>query len=333
MNELRAEAEQLLGDLPFESCDQYEAIQITSSQKDNANPTFEDKTFNEAGLRAFIDDSLLHPDTITLKLVRMHYHPRGGFKSSLSIFQHVWHSFGLDPYMIYMFHHNVPGFHQLSASPSSPLQQFYVNYKGHWLLWTYDPLNVSTNAILLSHRSPGGRASYPGFHARLKRYRTLVGHSLFLALATTLNQIVYVDSFLREQSNRVNEMEKHTGFSHFHIHKPRPQMEDAGAELARLSDLSRSAGSVLVGLADMIEHLHCSSTVVEAILNSSLIGDAQRVDIMTGSERDMKSIASVLGPQLKETFRHVEYIRERAKNHLTVVWFPPIHWINQLNSS
>ena len=104
MNELRAEVEQLLQDLPFESYSQYEAIQITSSQTDNTHLTFEDKVFNEAELRAFIDCSPSHPDIITLKLVRMHYDPHYGIRSSFSLFRHVWHSFGLDPYMIYMFH-------------------------------------------------------------------------------------------------------------------------------------------------------------------------------------------------------------------------------------
>ena len=131
--------------------------------------------------------------------------------------------------------------------------------------------------------------------------------------------IAYVDRFLREQLNRVNSMERHTGFSHFHIHKPRPKLKDAGPELDQLMDLSRSASSVLSGLMDIMQHIHCSNILVETILNSSLIGNAQRVGIMASSEREMKNIASVLGPQLKERIGYVEFIRERARNHLTVV--------------
>ncbi|KAH0543961.1 hypothetical protein FGG08_001728 [Glutinoglossum americanum] len=320
MNELRAEAERLLQSLSFEPKNQYEAFQIISSQTNNADTIFEDKTSNEAELQAFIDCLPSHSDTITLKLVRMHYHPIKGIKFSLSLFQRVWHSFRLDPYMICMFCGNVPGFHQLPASTSSPLQQFYLHQPEYWLLWSYDPSTLSTNAVFLSYPSPNGNASYPAIRARLERHKAFVGHPLFLALATTLYAIPYVDSFLREQQRRVLDIERYTGFSHYYIDRPRLQVKDAGEELDRLSDLSRSASSILVGLADMVQHIHVSDAMANAVLNSSLIEDAQSVGVVVSSEREMKNIMSILGPQLKETHVAVEYLKERARNQLAVTF-------------
>ena len=59
--------------------------------------------------------------------------------------------------------------------------------------------------------------------------------------------------------------------------------------------------------------------MVGAVSNSSLVGGMQRADVVVRSETEMKNIASVLGPQLMERFGYVEYVRERARNQLTVV--------------
>jgi len=320
MDVLRAEAEQLLQDLPYESAEEYEAIHIKSSRTDHANVTFEDRTLSDLELRGFIDDSPSSPDIISTKIVRMHYHSDLEIKSLSSVFQNIWRSFHLDPYMIYMFNRNVPGFFQFcSTSPGHPLLNFYVNCQAYWLLWSYDPSNLSTNAILLSRRSPGGLAAYPQLHARLRLFSGLAGHPLFLASVALLDRIAYIDIFLREQHRRVGLVEKHTGFSHFHINSPRPHIEHTEAELNELSNLSRSASSVLVGLADMAQHLQNSTAIVEAILSSSLIGGTQGVDLMIKKETEMKDIASVLRPQLKQRFGYVSYIKERAQNQLTVV--------------
>lgn len=328
MDILRAEAEQLLQDLPSESTDnQYEIVHIKSSCTDYANTTCEDRTLSGVELRTFIEYSPSDSDIISTKIVRMHYHSGLGIKSLSSIFRHVWHSFHLDPYMIYMFHRNVPGFSQLStASTGNPLLNFYINSQSHWLFWTYDTSTLSTNAILLSRISPGGRAAYPLIHAQLTRYCALAGHPLFLALATALEKIDYVDIFLREQRKRIGHTERCTGFSHFQINKPRPHVADAEAELAQLSNLSRLASSVLVGLADMVQHLQSSTTSVDAILSSSLIEGTPRVDVMVRREAEMKNIASVLRPQLKQRFGYVGYIKERAGNQLTVVTFLQAFW-------
>jgi hypothetical protein len=320
MDVLRAEAEQLLQDLPYESADEYEAIHIKSSRTDYANVSFEDKSLSDLELRGFIDDTPSNPDIISTKIVRMHYHPDLGIKSPSSVFQNLWRSFHLDPYMVYMFHRNVPGFFQFcSISPGHPLLNFYVNCQAHWLLWTYDPSNLSTNAILLSRRSPGGPAAYPQLHARLRHFSSLAGHPLFLASVALVEKIAYIDIFLKEQHKRIGLAEKHTGFSHFHINSPRPHIEHTEAELNELSNLSRSASSVLVGLADMAQHFQSSTAIVEAILSSSLIGGTQGVDLMMRKETEIKDIASVLSPQLKQRFGYVSYIKERAQNQVTVV--------------
>jgi hypothetical protein len=334
MDVLRAEAERFLKDLLFESADnQYEAIHIKSSRTDYADVISEDSTLSDVELEAFVEDSPSNSDSISTKIVRMHYHTDLGVKS-LSLFRNVWRSFHLDPYMIYMFHRNVPGFFQLSSSsPGSPLLNFYVNCQAYWLLWSYDPSTLSTKAILLSRSSPGGPAAYPHIHARLKRYSGLASHPLFLAVVAVLERTAYVDIFLREQHRRIGRAEKHTGFSHYHINQPRPHVENAEAELDNLSNLSRSASSVLVGLADMVQHLRTSTTLVEAILSSNLIEGMHGVDLVARRETEIKNIANLLSPQLKQRFGYVSFIKERAQNQVTVVGFTQIHWRNWLNSS
>jgi len=321
MDILRADGEQLLQDLPVGSADsKYETIHIKSSRTDYANTVFEDRTLDDAELRTFIDYSPSRSAMVSTKIVHLHYNPEFGIKSLSSMFRHIWHSFHLDPYMIHMFHCNIPGFFQLSpASSDNPLPNFYINRQAHCLFWTYDPSTLSTNAILLTRNSPGGRAAYPPLHAKLKRYTTLVGHPLFLALVTVLEAIDFTDTFIKAQHQHIGRTENHTGFSHFYINRPRPLVEDAETELNQLSNLSQMASSVVVGLADIAQHLQLSNTIIETIMNSSLAGGTQGINVMMKRDAEIKTIASVIGPQLQQRFGYLDYIKGRAENQLTVV--------------
>jgi hypothetical protein len=330
MDVLRAEAVQLLQKLPFEANDQYEVIHIKSSQTDYANVVLEERTLNDVELQAFMADSPSQSDIISTKMVRMHYHPDGGITSNSSSFRSLWHAFHLDPYMIYMFHRNVPGFFQLpSTSPGDPVLRFYVNCQAHWLFWSYHPSIFSTKVVVLSRRSPGGPSAYPHLHARLKDYSVLAGHPLFPAVATAVERLSYVDVFLRQQHKRIGIAEMHTGFSHFHIHMPRRHVQDSEAELDNLSNLSRSASSVLVGLADMQQHLQCSTTLIDAMLNSNFAGAGRMPgnDLMARRETEIKEIANILSPQIKQRYGYVTYIKERAQNQVSVVSFPMIRYV------
>jgi hypothetical protein len=331
MDVLRADAVRLLQKLPFESTDQYEVIDIKSSPTEYTNAIFEERTVSDVELQAFINDSPSESDCISTKMVRMHYHPDRGIRSHSSVFQSLWQSFRLDPYMIYMFLRNVPGFFQLpSTSPDNPVLRFYVNCQAHWLLWSYDPSTFSTKAILLSRASPGGPSAYPHLHARLKDYAVLAGHPLYPAVATAVERISYVDVFLRQQHIRVGHAERYTGFSHFHINMPRRHVEDSEAELDNLSNLSRSASSVLVGLADMVQHLQCATTVVDVMLNSNLVEGMHGGDWIARRETEIKDIAKILNPQLEQRYGYVNYIKERAQNQVSVVSLSKVCWNNQL---
>jgi hypothetical protein len=298
MDILRAEAEELLDAVELSET-QYETIQITTAN------TFERRTLNHRDVQAFID----LPSNTSTKIVRMQYHSEIGIKSLPQLFGHIWRSFELDPYMIHMFHRNVPGFFQLADKLN-----FYVNCQAYWLFWCYNASNSSTNAIILSRLSRGGRAAYPRLCARLERYRSLAIHPLFFALVAAQDRIAYMDGFLKEQHQHVGRTEEYTGFSHFHMNKRRVDPE---TELDQLSNRSRLASSVLVGLADMMQHFEISSAIVDALcngINTNTFG----ADVMQ-KEAEIKSIATMLRPQLKQRRGYLSYIKERAQNQVTVV--------------
>lgn len=327
MDAFRAEAEQQLQDLLFVSANnQYNVTHISSSLIDHKDTKFEDKVLNDADLRSFIDCSTPMSDIVSTKFVHMYYHPDRGVTAAPSIFRHLWHSFHLDPYMVHMFSRNVPGFFQLpfASPPDDRLLNFYINCSAHWILWTYDTEESSTNALLLSRDSPGGPAAYPMVHTHLERYSSLSGHPLFLALVFALERIAYVDRFLKEQHKRIGRVEKYTGFSHFHIDKPLHPIRDAEEELAQLSELSRLASSVLSGLADMMQHLQSSETMLNAILSFSLPTSMSGIDGIVTRDTEIKHIAKLLDPQLKQRSGYLNYIKQRAENQLTVVCTTPI---------
>ncbi|KAI9692916.1 MAG: hypothetical protein M1822_004911 [Bathelium mastoideum] len=322
MDFLRAEAESLLDDLPPRAnADRYEVIHIKSSRAGHAPTILEDKVLNSVELQAFLEPPPAASDGISTKLVRIQYRSDLGIKSTAPMLREIWRSFRLDPYMIYMFHRNVPGYFQLpSTSSNETLLNFYINSQAYWMLWSYESATLSTNALLISRISPGGRATYPFVHARIQRYSNLAGHPLFLAVATAIERTTYIDKFLREQHRRIGRTEQHTGFSHFYIDTPQHHTENAEETLARLSDQSRSASSVLVGLADMMQHLQLSTSVVDAFLSYSLTGNMQGIDSIVRQDAAIKSIGSVLRPQVKERFGYVNYVKDRAQNQLTVLF-------------
>ena len=320
MDVLRAEAESLLDDLPpATDADRYEVIRITSSRVDHAQKIFEDKILNSAELQTFIEPPPSSSDGISTKLVRIHYRSDVGIKSTAPMLRKIWHAFRLDQYMVYMFHRNVPGYFQLPSSSNETLLNFYINCQAYWMLWSYDSATLSTNAVLISRISPGGRATYPFVHDHIERYSSLAGHPLFLAVTTAIERAAYIDKFLRAQHKRIGRTEQYTGFSHFYIDSPQHHTEIAEETLAQWSNQSRSASSVLVGLADMMQHLQLLTTVVDAFLNFSLSGTMQGIDLIMQRDVAVKSVGSVLRPQVKERFGYVSYIKDRAQNQLTVV--------------
>lgn len=332
MDTFKSDAEQQLQDLAFvPSKNQYDICHITSSLIIDSNTKFEDKQLNDVELRSFIDHSTTaKSDSTSTKIVHMYYHQDRGVTSGAAVFRHIWHSFNLDPYMIYMANWNVPGFFQLPSTTSAAGDDrfliFHVNCQAHFMMWTYDIEDFSTNGVLLSRDSPGGPAAYPMVHSHLKRYSGLSGHPLYLALVFALERIAYIDRFLKDQHKRIGRAEKHTGFSHFHIDKPPSPIRDAETELIQLSDLSRLSSSVLVGLADMIQHLQSSEAMLDAILRFELTTSISGVEGIVRRDIELKHIAKLLHPQLKQRFNYVNYIKQRAENQLTVVrtQIPPL---------
>lgn len=327
MDAFKADAEQHFEDLVFKepAHGQYHVLNITSSLTNNKDSKLEDKTFNEVELRNFIDrPTTANSDSATTRIVHLYYHQDRGVTSTASAFRHTWQSFNLDPYMMYMAHWNVPGFFQLPFKDSPAADQdrflkFHTNCQAHFMMWTYDTKTLSTNGVLLSRDSPGGPAAYPTVHSHLKRYSGLSGHPLFLALAFALERIAYIDRFLKIQHKRIGRAEKYTGFSHFHIDKPLSPILDAEAELIQLSNHSRLASSVLVGLADMMQHLQSSEATLNAILSFELTPSLAGIDGVARRDIEIKHIAKLLDPQLKQRFNYVNYLKQRAENQLTVV--------------
>lgn len=321
MDSLGAEAEEKILDIIFEpAAIRHDVVRIETPRFEQANTSFEQKSLNDAELRAFIDDSTSRSDMIATKIVRIYYHPEAGITSHLSLFRRLWDSFRLDPYMIYMFRHNVPGFFQLPSTTSKePLLKFYMNCQAYWFIWTYDTSTLSTNAVLISRRSAGGRDSWAPLQSRLKRHLALAGHPLYLAIVPALERVAFLDRFCTIQHKRIGGIEKETGFSHFHLDKPAPEMKGAEAQLAQLAEMSRLASSVLVGLADMTQHLESSTNVVDEALSFGSVTGSHHDPVMLAKGAEIKKIATVLHPQLKQRFGRISYLKERGENQLTVV--------------
>jgi hypothetical protein len=87
--------------------------------------------------------------------------------------------------------------------------------------------------------------------------------------------------------------------------------------------MSRLASGTLVGIADMTGHLQTAQVVLDYIINDKVQWKREVYqNTKSQIERCEKSIIEVsvfLRSQLDSTFRYMEYIKERARNQLTVV--------------
>ena len=317
--------------MEFEPLDQpFEVVQITNQRLTEVDDdlVLENKRLSATELNRFATETGSSADTDispSLKLVRFPYVVGQKILARWEVFQHVFRSFMLEPLMLRIALRNCASFYELGQCVSSnghKVLRYFLNRRSFIILWSYNTGTAATRAIILTRTSEGSRRAYSNFHAKLEIYRNLVYHPTFLPFIAVMEALIYVDEFLKEEVKELRNAEKETGFSHFYRHLPRPDYT-AEQELLVFSDMSRLASGTLVGIADMTGHLQTAQVVLDYIINDKVQWKREVYqNTKSQIERCEKSIIEVsvfLRSQLDSTFRYMEYIKERARNQLTVV--------------
>ena len=189
-------------------------------------------------------------------------------------------------------------------------------------MWSYDPASMATRAILLTRTSKNADKNSSTLMSKMEHYKTLAGHPLFLAFVGYVDTAFFIDRLLLGQLDAVRIVEERTGFSYFKQHKPLVTFTTE-EELADVSEMTKTVSSILVAMADVRQHIQYCQAALKAF---TIDGQTWRAAIPKSSDsyiemtsKDIYLASIALQPQLESTAQSTDYVRERARNQLTVV--------------
>ena len=181
---------------------------------------------------------------------------------------------------------------------------------------------MSTKAIIITRTSSSNDKAFSSLVPRLDHYKKSANHPLFLAFVAAVDAIYYVDRCFQRQVDGIRHVEEQTGFSPFHLGKPLNH-HTTEEELLELSEMSRTASSILVSVADMTQHLQCVRVVLEALTQKqttwkSAIPEETKA-LIENTDQDISQASLILHSHVESDFEYADYLRERARNQLAVV--------------
>ena len=265
----------------------------------------------------------------SLKLVKVDFEPatRQILYTTADDILELFRCLELDTYMLYMMYRDIMGFHQVGVrqsvrSPNESVFNFFVNVEPLKVLWSFNTTNLATKGIVLTRVTPGGRACYHDFCRLLEQYSPLIAHPLLPAFAVVLDIVAFSDKIVNKQEEVVSQTELKTGFSPWSLDVcydfTRP------AELDKFSSISQKMGASLVELEDVMRHMKIMQRIITSLQEhgnqywSAYASEHEKVCIQTAHE-DISQVLSLTRPQLEYAELYTGYLRERAKNQLTVV--------------
>lgn len=233
----------------------------------------------------------------------------------------------LDTCMLYMMYRDIMGFHQVSfrqsiRSPNETVFNFFVNIEPLKVLWSFNATNLATKGIVLTRATPGGRSCYHDFCRLLDQYSRLMAYPLFPAFAVVLEVVAFSDKIVNEQEEVVAQTELKTGFS--------PWSLDVRYNFTRLADLdklsfiSQKMGATLVELESVMWYMKTMQRIITSFQGhgsqdwSAYASEAGKAFIHS-AHQDISQVLSLIRPQSEYTELYIGYLRERAKNQLSVV--------------
>ena len=227
----------------------------------------------------------------------------------------LWEAFGMEPYQLYLISRCVRGFQQLHLPGSgADKQHYFANYDSHCIAWTHDTRSATSSGVIIVRRR-GNKYEYSAIDRWLEAfcaYKSLVSHPLFPLLVSTVQimEFIYVKGEKTQAGIRAVE-----SISGFHPWHDRDRVADGldAEDLDELSAASRSAGSIVVELEDILRQVRLSRRAAAAF------DQAMPTTSPMELAEQMVPVVYTLRQQLDSAEDLILYLRERAKNQLTVV--------------
>lgn len=265
----------------------------------------------------------------SLQLVKVEFEPSAKQKlySTAGDIIKFFRCFELDTYMLYLMYRDIMGFYEVSRCNSrynskGTVFSYFINIEPLKVLWSFNTATLATRGVILARATPGGRHCYQDFCHMLDRYCRLVAHPLLPAFAAIMEIMDFSDRTVNKQEEIVSQTELKTGFSPWSLDV---RYNLAGsAELDSFNEISQQMGASLVELEDIMRQTKVSTQILAFFQDYSnedcsiICPDADKAAIQA-AHQSMSQILLLGRKQLVYSEIYIGYLRERAKNQLTVV--------------
>jgi Mg2+ and Co2+ transporter CorA len=267
----------------------------------------------------------------------------------------LWELFDLDPTTLHLLTKGVQGFNQHRPflwDQSAKTFYFMASSFTYTIIWTYTVTSRSTSGIAVVRRMDTADRDFEHFCEALGTQSDIANHPLCLSVALTMQTMDAVYRGTLECQGQVASVEIITGFSPFnapssgsqpwgtyqpvggvpeasHLPPRASSTNDASGQmeplttqsLNQVTNASRKIGAVLVHLEDDARQLRVLQRAVDSLCragfaNMSIPGGCS--DAGLGAE--VLSAIQTLQQQMDSWEVRVDYLRERAKNQLTVLF-------------
>ena len=241
----------------------------------------------------------------------------------------LWSLFDLDPTALHLLTKGIQGFNQhrpLSWDQDADAFYFMASSYAYSIVWTYRVATQRTSGVVvMRHKNIAGR-DFELFWESLQNQTGIARHPLcpFVALAMQTMDTVYRGTL--ESQGQVASVEFLTGFSPFHIdgtssgyntttaNPQKPSDTDRSLETITIS--SRKVGAVLVHLEDDARQLRSLQRATDSLVQAGF----PAIPNHTGEAAEVASAIQTLRQQMGSWEIRINYLRERAKNQLTVLF-------------
>lgn len=263
----------------------------------------------------------------TLKLVHIPRENDGTLRISQHIFLDIFQSFNTEPHTLYMISRNCYGFHCFKANNTSTENISYTFFIGtvlYMLIWSFNPVSMTTRAMLLPRRSNGlrdGKAAFCEFENIVHLYKDYIYTLCLLVFVSSVHVIHFIDEYIAVELNEIRDIEANTGHGAWIKSRSKDRFD-----IGEITEWSKRVGGCLVDLSNQFRHEQIATSLISFLHGqgdsdwSQNIQDAYLRKHDAGMEI-FKSAIPVLQRQADNGKLYVEYLQERAKSQSSVVRF------------
>ena len=312
--------EQIFTDRPM----QYEVLKIV--RQTSGRPALVTETLPVTVLQT---SDWIRADSVepSLMLIHIEYDAAAlqRFHTSEEDMLRLFHDLDLDPYMLSMVYRDNMGYYQLPSRPAiwttkEAVVAFFINVEPLKVLWSFNTSTCSVKGLILTRKTVGGRVSYRDFCQLLNGHASLIAHPLLPCYCVVLDVMMFCDKIVAKQEEVISMTEAQTGYNPWSA-VPDYASWSNSAEFEDLGSISQKMSGTMVELEDISRHMKIMARILASLAETDYMTSIVHVnkEAFRVAHEDISQVLSLLRPQLEYTEVYIGYLRERARNQLTVV--------------